>query len=210
MSNEATKLIKRLTDLGVPVRDTKAGWMVLAPDGTSITIHRTESDHRAIKNTLSRLKKAGVQLDKETDVDIKARKETIEAVKQKLEELGNPELFAGSQVYKALGIAPATGTRALEQSGYVKVGHGMWSRMEQSKPTRSLSDMVLDLERVQSIPTVTVDLEKPAEPVNEEREFIDSVDSWAINIDHLHDLTMDQLRRTLTEFGYKFEVRVWK
>jgi hypothetical protein len=46
--------------------------------------------------------------------------------------------------------------------------------------------------------------------VEEKREFIDSVDSWTISIDHLHDLTMDQLRRTLTEFGYKFEVRVWK
>ena len=78
MSNEATKLIKQLTALGVPVRDTKSGWMVLAPDGSSIAVHRTESDHRAIKNTLSRLRKAGIQLDKETDMDIKARKETIE------------------------------------------------------------------------------------------------------------------------------------
>ena len=73
MSNEATKLIKQLTALGVPVRDTKSGWMVLAPDGSSIAVHRTESDHRAIKNTLSRLRKAGIQLDKETDMDIKAR-----------------------------------------------------------------------------------------------------------------------------------------
>lgn len=207
MSNEATKLIKKLTSLGVPVRDTKSGWMIQAPDGSSIAVHRTESDHRAIKNTLSRLRKAGIQLDKETDMDIKARKETIEAVRNQLAQMGNPDLFSVSKVYKDLDMAPQTIFRSLTQMGYVKVGHGMWGTADTTvvEPRVEEAEPVLDAERINAIPTITIEIPKPAE-----REFIDSEDSFTIDPITVQYLTVAQLCDAMKALGNQFEIRVWK
>ncbi len=57
------ELLADLNALGISVRETKSGYQVLTPNGGLVTIHRTESDRRAIKNTLARLKRAGVTLD---------------------------------------------------------------------------------------------------------------------------------------------------
>jgi len=52
-----------ITDLekqGARVRETKAGYMVFFPDGSSLTIHGSESDKRAEKNTRARVLRAGL------------------------------------------------------------------------------------------------------------------------------------------------------
>jgi hypothetical protein len=61
----ATKWLKDLrTELeaqGFEVIEKKSGWMVKPPDPTKplVTIHMTNSDHRAQENILAQLKRSG-------------------------------------------------------------------------------------------------------------------------------------------------------
>lgn len=49
---------------GWRVVKAKKGWIAYPPDKhqPGIAIHRTESDHRAMRNTISRLRKAGAPI----------------------------------------------------------------------------------------------------------------------------------------------------
>lgn len=63
MNKDTKKLIKQVEKLGHRVQVKKTGVVqVFCPDGTIVTFHSTESDHRALKNTTARLRRAGVQL----------------------------------------------------------------------------------------------------------------------------------------------------
>lgn len=59
-----TKAIKRILDgleaQGAKIVETKKGWQIMCPDGSIVGIHKTESDHRALRNTRSRIKRAGL------------------------------------------------------------------------------------------------------------------------------------------------------
>lgn len=45
---------------GCSIRDTKSGYMILLPEGGSVTFHKSTSDHRAVLNMRSRIKRAGL------------------------------------------------------------------------------------------------------------------------------------------------------
>ena len=49
---------------GWRIEEIKSGWMVYPPDKTQspVTIHKTPSDHRAIRNTKSLLRKRGAPI----------------------------------------------------------------------------------------------------------------------------------------------------
>lgn len=66
MSAARKKLIKKLFEeadkQGWRRRDTKDGVQLLAPNGVGIvTVHLTETDHRAFKNSLTRMRSHGFQ-----------------------------------------------------------------------------------------------------------------------------------------------------
>ncbi len=44
------KVVQGLADQGATVRETKAGWFIMMPDGEGRPLHKTISDHRGIKN----------------------------------------------------------------------------------------------------------------------------------------------------------------
>jgi hypothetical protein len=44
---------------GMRFRQTRKGLMFYGKDGRTVTIHYTESDHRAVKNTIARLRAIG-------------------------------------------------------------------------------------------------------------------------------------------------------
>lgn len=47
---------------GWRAKETSDGYQLLAPDGRNIvTIHLSESDHRAIRNTINRMRRFGFQ-----------------------------------------------------------------------------------------------------------------------------------------------------
>ena len=125
--------------------------------------------------------------------------------------MGNPDLFSVSKVYKDLDMAPQTVFRSLTQMGYVKVGHGMWGAPAftdttvVSEPRVEEAEPVLDIERINAIPTIVVEIPKPAE-----REFIDSEDSFTIDPATIASLTVEQLIDVMKVFGNNFEIRVWK
>lgn len=50
-----------LENQGCEVTPTNKGWFVKFPNGDSMTLHRTDSDHRAEKNTRARVRRAGLE-----------------------------------------------------------------------------------------------------------------------------------------------------
>jgi hypothetical protein len=63
--NEVRNLIKAAEAwAGWRVEQTKQGWMLYPPDKSfsGVLVHATESDHRAWKNTLARLRKRGAPI----------------------------------------------------------------------------------------------------------------------------------------------------
>ncbi len=57
---ELKKIFAAAEEQGWRVGDTKDGWQLFAPDGENIvTVHGTPSDHRALANTVSRMRQYG-------------------------------------------------------------------------------------------------------------------------------------------------------
>jgi hypothetical protein len=60
MADELRKVLKAAEDQGWRIEPTKKGWKLYAPDGVNIVIvHNTPSDHRALKNTIARMRQYG-------------------------------------------------------------------------------------------------------------------------------------------------------
>lgn len=60
LSKDTRKLVKEVERQGWRVEDRGQRWLCFSPNGhTIVTIHKTPSDHRAIRNTLSELRKGG-------------------------------------------------------------------------------------------------------------------------------------------------------
>jgi hypothetical protein len=64
LKQEAEKLVRLAEKQGFKVKEKKSGWMVLTPNGQgAVMIHKTPSDHRALKNELARLRRYGFESD---------------------------------------------------------------------------------------------------------------------------------------------------
>ncbi len=53
-------LVQDLASQDCTVKRTKKGWFIGFPDGSSMALHTTDSDHRALKNTRARIRRAGL------------------------------------------------------------------------------------------------------------------------------------------------------
>lgn len=53
------EILKGLASQGGKVEDKKSGYMIKFPNGFMLTLHKTPSDHRALKNERSRVRRAG-------------------------------------------------------------------------------------------------------------------------------------------------------
>lgn len=64
LNKEVKKLIRRVERQGWRVEERKSGYMCFSPDGvTMVSIHKTPSDHRAIRNSITELRKGGFDPD---------------------------------------------------------------------------------------------------------------------------------------------------
>jgi hypothetical protein len=64
LKKEAEALVREAEAQGFMVKDKKMGWMLLTPNGKgSVMIHKTPSDHRALKNARARLQRYGFKAD---------------------------------------------------------------------------------------------------------------------------------------------------
>jgi hypothetical protein len=56
--------VRKAKAQGFVVKEKKNGWMVTTPNGQgSVMLHKTPSDHRAVKNDLARLRRYGFKAD---------------------------------------------------------------------------------------------------------------------------------------------------
>lgn len=53
-------ILEGLEAQGARIKQTRDGYQVMCPSGDIVTMHATESDHRALRNTRSRIKRAGL------------------------------------------------------------------------------------------------------------------------------------------------------
>lgn len=62
MASEWEKVLAAAKAQGWTRRDTKKGFFLVPPDPTKplVQIHRTPSDHRALKNTLAQMRRSGL------------------------------------------------------------------------------------------------------------------------------------------------------
>ena len=57
------ELLKALKRNHVPMKTTKAGYLVKTPDGYIVTVHNTPSDRRAMMNMITRFKRHGLDIE---------------------------------------------------------------------------------------------------------------------------------------------------
>jgi hypothetical protein len=56
-------LVKKAEAAGWQVKPTSKGFMLLSPNGKDqIAVHGSESDHRSVRNTEARLRRAGLDI----------------------------------------------------------------------------------------------------------------------------------------------------
>jgi hypothetical protein len=62
VGDELRKVRKAATAQGWRVVEVKNGWMLYPPDSTQspVLVHKTESDQRAIRNTIGRMRQRGL------------------------------------------------------------------------------------------------------------------------------------------------------
>jgi hypothetical protein len=62
LKKEARTLVREAEEQGFTVKEKKNGWMLLTPNGQgAVMIHKTPTDHRALKNELARLRRYGFE-----------------------------------------------------------------------------------------------------------------------------------------------------
>lgn len=71
-SKRVRAILASLESQGATVERRTRGWFVKFPNGDTTTIHPSDSDHRAEKNTRARVKRAGLRWP--FDPDYKIRK----------------------------------------------------------------------------------------------------------------------------------------
>jgi hypothetical protein len=61
---EVEAIVREAKKQGFMVKEKKMGWMIQTPNGQgSVMLHKTPSDHRAIRNDLARLRRYGFKAD---------------------------------------------------------------------------------------------------------------------------------------------------
>lgn len=59
-SKEVKNLLKQAEKQNWRVKEKKKGWMLYSPDGvTKVMIHKTASDHHALDNAVSEMRRGG-------------------------------------------------------------------------------------------------------------------------------------------------------
>lgn len=141
------------------------------------------------------------------------------------------EVSFGMTAHSIKSIATATGVdqqlvrKAMAEDGYAKIaGSRAWGKIEKdhaevpkAEPTKVVvpgyGHTTQTFERMMSglMTGTEPEPEKFLEAKPEEREFIDTHDSWVIdNTESIRDLTVYALYSAYQAAGLKMEIRVWK
>jgi hypothetical protein len=218
---ETARLLTHIEAQGVVTTPVKNGVMLRLPNGESTTVHFSVSDHRGPLNMRAFLKRNGI--DWPTDKhDVKVSKATKERGDIVLEKMGNPSTIRAHDFHIAAGlidwkVSNTTVANYLYSKGYEGVGNTVQRRFVIPDPfVVEAPKLKSDEVSPQSHPIVSI-VKTPLpeiltkESTLEVREFLDTHDSWVVNMDILPDtLTVRDMKLVLAALGVSFEVRVWK
>lgn len=210
---ETAKLLTHVERQGVVTTPVKNGVMLRLPNGESTVVHFSVSDHRGPAKLRAQLKRAGV--DWPTDkTPRKMTPATIEKANRVMDRMAHPTIIRTHDFLIAASIddwKPSNITVAnyLYSLGYQGVGNTTSKRFV-------LPDPIVETKPVEEAPIVAIHPERldlPPVPVQQEviREFLDSHDSWTVDLDILPDtMTLHDAKLFIKAMGLSFELRVWK
>ena len=216
---ETARLLTHVEAQGVAVTTVKNGYMLRLPNGESTTVHLSVSDHRGPLNLRAFLKRNGIDWPTDKQSDIKMLKSTIAKGEEVLEKMGNPRTvrmhdFATAASLIEWNVPNMTISRFLVYKGYEPVGNTVQRRYIMPEPiVTELKPPVVSPEpkAIVSIVKQPLDSVLTKETTLEVREFLDTHDSWTVNLDILPDtLSVRDMKLMFAAIGVEFEVRVWK
>lgn len=221
---EIVRLLDHIEPQGVETTRTKNGILLRLPDKSSTMLHFTGSDHREADNVRARLRRSGVSWPTDGDplsdriLSSKPQKATMQKVERALLRW-EQRTITGAQLRRLMPEGQTLSITAAQAALY----HLGWTPTGPTTARKWLRPLELEPEPVDMFPedeppaalaplALVPDLSEP-EPVAapEPREFIDSVDSWAADLEQLPDtLTLGDVRKVLGAFGLQLELRTWR
>lgn len=224
------RLVKHVTAEGVTVTRTKKGLLFRFPNGSTEMIHFTPSDHRWQANTRASFRRAGISWPGD-DTTPKVpdnvsggglTHQSRDRARAALVKLGNPTDVTPAEITQAveelfdLTLPHVTASRMLYHSGFRPTLERrrkavIWERELSETEAAELFAQTIDVEpATEPMPAIEPATVQPSAQ-DPEREFIDSVDSWPLNLELLQDdMTLGQLRAFAAAAGLNIEVRTWK
>lgn len=237
--SQVKQFIFSMQDQGVAVTRTKKGLLLRLPNGESTSMHFTNSDIRAKQNLIARLRRAGVRHPDDNrkietlPVSItesgNPAPRTVRAIMEYVESNAYPEVVTVRAISEISGMEHITITRGLYHLGFLPTKGRRNSRdwitpddilsmgqdsvhMVDDKPELEEEEVdrfgtpVADQEKVELSESVAVKFEQTSG-----REFIDSVDSWVVDLTRLPlNMPIGEYLQSLAASGLAFEVRVWR
>lgn len=209
VTREHERLIKYVEPQGVSVTRTKKGLLFRFPNGETEMIHFTQSDWRATRNARANFRRNGV----EWPGDLRGKKPykaTVEKVRGAVEALvARGEEVTSIAIKRELGMQ--AGAENSVKNAMIALGWWHDYRTPGSRqtlvwhpPLENGSEVVEEVEDAED-DNGDLLVKPPA------REFIDTVDSWCVDVDTLdQSTTVAQLRAMFAASGLKAELRAWR
>lgn len=245
-ATQVERFVRSMEDQGVGVTRTKKGLLLRLPDGESTSVHFTNSDVRAEQNLIARLRRAGVRHpdDPRNVADLPENiTNAVVADRSKrkimgaIESMGWPEYVRVMDLENRTGQAHITITRALYAMGFIPIVGKRNARdwktpdsilaMKPESPTipdaefdpgedPGVDDLMEPVNFDPPLSTEEAEAYVEATKKDEEREFIDTHDSWVLDLERLvgwpfsESISVSQLRATMEAAGLEVEIRVWR
>lgn len=215
---EALRVIAHVEPQGVRVTPIRDGVLLRMPDGESTAVHFSGSDHRGPANLRAKLKRSGITwpTDGTTRQRYRASKPTIANGDLALSRLGSPETVTTAEMLAAWPVSEdgktatrITVARYMDQAGYELVGHSRtarWVRCEIPERYR-LAEDDNPTDEQDNPDTATDGL---AVSTDGDLEFIDSRDSWTLDLDAVAGVSVRDVQAVLAAAGVALELRVWR
>jgi hypothetical protein len=234
-AKEIRALVRECEAQGCQSETTRKGIRLLLPDGTSTQLHWTGSDYRDRLNIHARLRRAGVDVGRSytspkeritmaaatnttEDTSLYSTKKpyatSIAKVQAVLEDLGSPIDIRPADIREVTGqgwqviygCLYALGYRRSETTAGPTRGY-LWSIPEPITHPEIAAARALPAP-VPAITPETVTRSDPKPPAG--REFLDSADSWTVDVASVASVPISALVTTYRAAGLECELRVWR
>lgn len=208
LTREHLRIINYLEPQGVTVTRTTKGLLFRLPNGSTESLHFTQSDWRATRNFRAQLRRNGV----EYPGDYSQAKSRKKPYKQSVEKITTAlESWPEGERVTTVELCRRTGNMTSSTVVHVMQSLGWWHDYKKpgSRQTYYWNPPIDPHEIVEELP----EPEPVEDPINRPalREFLDTVDSWCVQLDGLDQTTtVAQLRALYAASGLNAELRVWR